>query len=38
MKTPSGYIQGYNAQAVANENQVGLAAPPSRTTTTGCIQ
>lgn len=26
MKTPSGYIQGYNAQAVANENQIVLAA------------
>jgi hypothetical protein len=26
MKTPKGYIQGYGAQAVANENQVVLAA------------
>jgi transposase len=26
MKTPSGYIQGYNAQAIANENQIVLAA------------
>lgn len=26
MKTPSGYIQGYNAQAMANENQIVLAA------------
>lgn len=26
MKTPFGYIQGYNAQAVANENQIVLAA------------
>ncbi len=26
MKTPSGYIQGYGAQAVANENQIVLAA------------
>ncbi|MQB02328.1 MAG: transposase [Actinobacteria bacterium] len=26
MKTPSGFIQGYGAQAVANENQIVLAA------------
>jgi hypothetical protein len=26
MKTPSGYLQGYNAQTVANENQIVLAA------------
>jgi transposase len=26
MKTPSGYVQGYNAQAIANQSQIVLAA------------